>query len=156
MTKQNKILLGAGAIGIAAYFLLRKKKSFTNFTTAEYDGCIRDFNSRLQQLNALVDQCMREQQAPPEYLEKCCITNGGIFVNGVCTVEGTLDSTTFCCGQLGGTLNGGTCVDPNATPTPPPKRGAPSGRTPAGAFRRDRRSVPCSPPPPCLLLEPGL
>jgi len=41
MTKQNKLLLGLCIVGVSAYFLMRKKKSFANLTApSTFDTCI--------------------------------------------------------------------------------------------------------------------
>ncbi len=112
MTKQNKILLGIGAAGIAAYFLLRKKKSFTNFTTIDYNKCVE---TEVAAWNTKVRDCMAQNPTSGE--EKCCVVIGGNFVNGSC--KSPVDTNQACCAKLGGTLNGTTCTDPTPPPTPP-------------------------------------
>lgn len=115
MTKQNKILLGVGIAGVAAYYLWKSsKKNYTNFSSIDYNKCIERSIYNANQLNASLTDCMA--QNPTSGVEKCCIVVGGFFVNGVCSPYNNTNMYVECCKEAGGTLNGKDCIDPNANP----------------------------------------
>jgi hypothetical protein len=89
MTKQNKILLGLGIVGLGAYYYFKKKRNFTNFSQTDLDACM----------------AANPTSAP----EKCCIEVGGNMVNGVCT-NPVADTQSADCIANGGTWNGTTCT----------------------------------------------
>ena len=110
MTKQNKILLGLGIAGFAAAYLIgRRKKLFSNFTTADYNSCVE---TETGLWNSKVQACMAEGSTK----EQCCAQLGGQFNGKVCVSP--TDIYSDCCAKLGGTKGAGNlCEFPVQAPT---------------------------------------
>lgn len=118
MTKKNKILIGVGIAGIAAYYLWKsRKKTFSNFSQIDYNVCIEQYIASQNALTTKVNQCMAAN--PTSGMEKCCIQSGGTMVNGVCSAS-TVSGPVKCCNQVGGVLNGTICSDPKPPDIPQP------------------------------------
>ena len=82
MTKKNKILLGVGLLGVSALFLLKSKK-FTNFSSSEYDTCMKsknDVSACCQAVGGVLSmdksKCSDQQTITNYNTEKCASTGG--------------------------------------------------------------------------------
>jgi hypothetical protein len=110
MTKQNKILLGVGLIGVAAYYLL--KNSTKSFASGNYRGIGALYNAA--QYGTCITNNTINGVPPDDYQKtKCCYEAFG-FWNGTDCVEPQFTTPESDCINSGGTWDAttSTCTCP--------------------------------------------